>query len=46
MLNNGILNKFVRYGIKTWLRSICSNSDINTLNLITNNNSFSRVEEI
>ncbi len=46
MLNIGILNKFVKYGINTWLRFICSSIDINTLNLIINNNSLSRIEDI
>ena len=46
MFNKSIINNFVKIGIKTWLKSICTRIDIHTLNLVLNKNCFGKVDEI
>ena len=44
--NKSIFNNFIKLGIKTFLKFICTEIEIQTLNLILNNKSFGEVEKL
>ncbi len=46
MLSKIIINNFFKIGIRTWLKSVCSNIYINSLKLILNKRCFLKVDEI
>ena len=46
MFNKSIIEKFLKIGIKNWLKSISTNIDIDTLKLIVNKENFSKIDQI
>ena len=44
--NKSIFNNFIKLGIKTFLKFICSKIEIQTLNLVLDNKPFGEVEEL
>ena len=46
MLNQSFIEKFVKVGIKTWLKYNCKSIDIHNLNLTINEKCFGKVDKI
>ena len=46
MIKKSVIDNFVKVVIKTWLKSICTTINIQTLNLILNKKYFGKVNEI
>ena len=46
MFNKSFLNNIFILGIKTWLKTVTSKIEIQTLKLILNNQSFGKVDQL
>ena len=46
MFSKSIISNFIKIGIKTWLKSICTNIDIHSLILIVNKKRFGKLDKV
>ncbi|ABM72383.1 Hypothetical protein P9515_11761 [Prochlorococcus marinus str. MIT 9515] len=46
MISKNLVDNFIKFVIKSWLKSVCTRIEIHSLNLILNKNSFGKIDAI